>query len=175
MLTSALTHIELPLSVLPRPVTRLILQHAVSNPRLLTPATTRIRIALAPTACASLARVKPQATALLSYCLSDIDGSDAKSVQKLIGLPLVPLADGNLGVVGGNVAGCTKMFVVLGSDADLLKDQPRFLVDSTGLGQELMAKCASPRLHLYILLGTRNVDNVVRLRLFLSACPRSCG
>ena len=142
-LTSALTHIGLPLSSLPRPVTRLILQLAVTTPRLLIPASARARVASSPEGCAALVRDRPQAAALLAYCLSDIDERDAESVRQLIGVPLVPLADGSLGVIGGNVAGSSKMFVVVREHTDLLRGQPRFLVDSTGLGQEMMAKCAS--------------------------------
>lgn len=138
-----MTHIGLPLPSLPRPVTRLILQLAVTTPRLLTPASARAQVASSPQACAALVRDLPQATALLAYCLSDIDERDAESARQLIGVPLVPLADGSLGVIGGNVAGCGKMFVAVREHTYLLRGQPRFLVDSTGLGQEMMAKYVS--------------------------------
>lgn len=143
-LAEALECIGLPLSALPRPVNRLILQHSVSAPELLIPSTARDHIASSPDISGSLAANRPRTMALLTYCLSDIDDSDEDSVKQLVGLPLVPLADGSLGTIEYNEPGSEKMFVASAADAELLRTLPQLLCDSNAIGQATMERCDSP-------------------------------
>jgi hypothetical protein len=69
---------------------------------------------------------KSDALFLLKYCSQDL--IDDKKYDELIGLPLLPLCDGSLGVIGakGNTSTffvCTKM------ELELLCESSRFLVD----------------------------------------------
>lgn len=52
----------------------------------------------------------------------------------MIGLPLIPLADGTLGRVQSNEPGCEKIFVASPADAELLATLPQLLCDRDALG-----------------------------------------
>ena len=95
ILTAALAAIQMPLSALPAPVTRMLLQHSVSAPKLASPTAVRSHVAapgVAATASAAIARDPARAVALLMYCMADIDDGDPASVRRLPGLALVFLA-----------------------------------------------------------------------------------
>ena len=84
VLMAALAAIQLPLSALPAPVTRLLLQHSTPTPKLATPTAVRQHICApgnASVARAAVAGDVKRAVALLTYCMADIDDSDAGSVR----------------------------------------------------------------------------------------------
>ena len=83
ILTAALVAIQMPLSALPAPVTRLLLQHSVPTPKLASPTAVRHHICApggAATVGAAVVGDVLRAVALLTYCMADIDDGDAASV-----------------------------------------------------------------------------------------------
>jgi hypothetical protein len=84
VLTAALAAIQMPLSALPAPVTRMLLQHSVPAPKLASPTAVRQHICApggAATATAAVAGDLPRTVALLTYCMADIDDGDTASVR----------------------------------------------------------------------------------------------
>ncbi len=80
-LTDALAAIQLPLPALPAPVTRLLLQHSTSTPKLASPTVVRQHIReLGGATLTPVTSDMKRVVTLLTYCMADIDDGAAGSV-----------------------------------------------------------------------------------------------
>lgn len=66
------------------------------------------------------------AGALLDYCMSDIDTSDANSVKQLVSLPLCATSDGGLQPLAGS--GMQARYILTPEEHVLLSHQPALIV-----------------------------------------------
>lgn len=171
VLMGALAAVGLPLPSIPSAARQLLLQRLPCAPNVLTPGHLRARVrqaaGLTPGGGSSAAPgqdlTQGQATALLLYCLSDLEDQDPNLPNHLAGLPLVPMRDGTLaafsspmhtsesrqgqavaaagGTVGRHCGGSGgSLFLAAEADEVLLAAAPQLLIDRASLDPDLTAR-----------------------------------
>lgn len=89
-----------------------------------------------------------QAGALLEFCMSDLDETDALSTAQLVGLPLLPMANGQVAttVPAEQVGARAIVYVPTAAEAQLFARHAcgHLLLDVDLLPGELVRRCVSP-------------------------------
>ena len=132
----AIIAIGMPTPILPDAILRALLDHTLRRPQMLFPSLLRAHALAASAMVKRVLTERPVLAApLLSYCLSDIDEQFGDSAIELTGLPLLPLADGNVGAF--EKPGMAQLLIANHMDTELLAAMRGELVHCEALGREL--------------------------------------
>jgi len=123
---------------MPLPISRLLIQHALLRPDLLSPSMLRERARTA-----DALRILPTlstrlAAALLDFASSDVMEDDPDSVCELFGLPVLPLLNGSL--VAMRPPGQQSLFLPGPQEVELFQAAAHCLLDPNAINAEMVQR-----------------------------------